>query len=442
MSEISEKLDEVLPRTFEDYKAFVGIPSVSSQEEHKPDVAKTAETYVGWLKELGAAYAEVVQEGGAPAVVAHFPAPEGKPTVCFYAHHDVQPTGDLSLWTTPPFEATERDGRLYGRGASDDKSCSMAHIAMLRAFDGKPPVGVKLFIEGEEEYGSVSLPAIIERHHDVLDSDAFIIADGGTWEVGIPALTTRLRGLVSVVVKISTLKFGVHSGEFGGIVPDALTTLCRLLATLHDEKGNVAIEGLVRTAGPDLDYPLDRLAAESGKLDDVQWIGEGSVVDRLWAGPSASVLAIDATGISDASNTLIPSASAKVSVRIAPGDSGKRALQCLIDHLVKNVPWGATIEISHPDFGDPGELPFTGPITDKASAALAEAFGVAPVEVGTGGSIPMIAEFQAAFPTAEILCIGVGDPDCRMHGIDESVDLADWRKFALAEALFLEKLAS
>jgi acetylornithine deacetylase/succinyl-diaminopimelate desuccinylase-like protein len=269
-----------------------------------------------------------------------------------------------------------------------------------------------------------------------------VIADGGTWEVGTPALTTRLRGVVSVVAKISTLKFGVHSGEFGGVVPDALTTLCRLIATLHDEKGNVAIEGLVRTAGPDLDYPLERLAGESGKLEGVEWIGDGSVVERLWAGPSASVLAIDTTRIADASNTLIPSASAKISVRIAPGDTGEHALQCLIDHLVKHTPWGAQIEISHPDAGDPGELPFTGPITDKAAAALQEAFGVAPVEAGTGGSIPMIAEFQTAFPGAEILCTGVADPDCRMHGIDESVDLADWKKYALAEALFLEKLAS
>ncbi|MDR2620655.1 MAG: M20/M25/M40 family metallo-hydrolase, partial [Propionibacteriaceae bacterium] len=414
---------------------------VSSQPEHADDVSRTAETLQQWLADLGGEV-KVVREGGQPAVLAHFPAPEGKPTVCLYAHHDVQPTGELSQWTTSPFAAEERDGRLYGRGSADDKAGVMSHLAMLRAFDGKPPVGVKLFIEGEEECGSVSLTNVIKRHREMLEADMFLIGDGGVWEVGTPALNTSLRGVVSAVFTVSTLDHGVHSGEYGGVVPDALSALVRLLASLHNDDGSVAIAGLVSKPGPEVDYPLERLAEEAGKLPGTEWIGTGPVTDRMWTKPACATLAIDTTRVADASNTLIPSATAKVSVRIAPGDDGKRALAALLEHLRTHVPWGAKIEFGEVDSGDPSTVSSDGPINTLYREALGEAFGVEPVEMGTGGSIPMIADFQQAFPGIEIAVTGVCDPTSRMHSTDESASIADWRKYTHATALFLEKLAA
>jgi acetylornithine deacetylase/succinyl-diaminopimelate desuccinylase-like protein len=243
-------------------------------------------------------------------------------------------------------------------------------------------------------------------------------------------------------VTVETLEFGVHSGEFGGVVPDALTSLCRLLATLHDEKGDVAIEGLYKTTAPILDYSEERLAAESGKLEGTEFIGTGSLLDRMWARPTASVLAIDTTSVANASNTLIPSATAKVSVRIAPGEDAPHALECLVNHLKTHAPWGAKVTIGETDAGQPGIVPFEGRLCSIYATALAEGFRHEVVEAGTGGSIPMIAEFQKAFPSAEIACTGVADPDAKMHGIDESVELSDWRKYTLANALFLEKLGA
>ncbi|MDR1710803.1 MAG: dipeptidase [Propionibacteriaceae bacterium] len=440
MSDVRANVEAVLPQVIEDLKTLIAIPSVSSIPAHDPDVLRGAELIAGWFGELGAD-AKVVSEGGQPAVIAKFPAPEGQPTVLLYAHSDVQPFGDLAQWTTEPTRATEKDGRLYGRGAADDKNGVAAHLAALRAFGGKPPVGVTIFIEGEEECGSDSLPNIIARHREELRADVFVIADSGDWDAGRPAITNTLRGLGECVVTVRTLDHGVHSGEFGGLVPDALTTLCRLLATLHDERGNVAVPGLVRTPGPDLEYPEDRLADECGKLPGTQWIGEGPLVERMWTGPAISVLALDATRVADASNTLIPQASAKIGMRLAPGDEGPRAMQCLVDHLRAHVEWGAELEITQPSTGEGTVIPEDSPAVQAMQEAMTEAWGVPAVFMGTGGSIPMIAEFQATYPGAQVLCVGSCDPGSRIHGVDESLDLDDFRKFALSEALLLEKLA-
>ncbi|MDR1767724.1 MAG: dipeptidase [Propionibacteriaceae bacterium] len=442
MSELAARIDDVLPQVMADFKTLIGIPSVSSLPYCQPDVKRTATAIVKWVRALGCRDVQIVQEGGQPAVIANFPGPKGTPTVCLYAHHDVQPIGDSSAWTTPAFEAEVRDGRLYGRGAADDKCGVMAHLAALRAFAGKPPVGVKLFIEGEEEIGSPSLPDILAKHRDALAADVFVIADSGNWDVGRPALTRTLRGMAECVVTVRTLEHGVHSGEFGGVVPDALTALCRLVATLHDETGATAVEGLHAEDGPDLDYPLDRLAHESAKLPGTQWVGQGSAVRRMWNAPSIAVLAIDATPVAQASNTLIPSARAKIGLRVAPGDDSGRALDCLVAHLKAHAPWGAEVEVADLQHGQPCVVPTDGPACQAAVAAMTEAWGVEPVFLGTGGSIPMIAEFRDRFPEAEILCCGACDPDSRIHGVDESLDLGDFRAFALAEARLLEKLAA
>jgi zinc metallopeptidase len=431
----------VLPSAIADLHKLISIPSISSMPEHDADVAACAEAVAGLFQDLGASEVKFLEGGGKPAVWANFPGPEGTPTVLLYAHYDVQPTGDIEAWTSPAFEPTERDGRLYARGSADDKGGVALHLAALRVFNGAPPVGVKVFIEGEEEIGSPTMPTLLDRYRDELAADVYVVADSVNWEVGKPSLTTSLRGVADCQVTVSTLAEGLHSGQFGGVVPDALTALCRLLATLHDETGNVAIEGLVTGTAPDLDYPEDRLLEETGLLEGVSQIGDGSVVERMWFKPAASVLAIDATPVAKASNTLIPSARAKVSVRLVPGQDPAAAAKALEDHLRRNAPWGAHIDVVAGQCGAPGRITLEGERAEAAKTAFREAFGVDAVEIGCGGSIPIVAEFADRNPGALVLVTAVTDPNSRMHGIDESLDLGDFAKAALAETLLLNNLA-
>ena len=440
--QIRTAVAQVLPETIENLKSLVAIDSISASPAHQQKVHQSAEAIAQLLRDVGCPDVAIVAEGGRPAVIARFPAPSGKPTVCLYAHHDVQPTGDVRLWTSPPFEATERNGRLYGRGTADDKGGFAAHLAALRAFDGKPPVGVTLFIEGEEEVGSPSLRTLLQRHADALRSDVFVIADSGNWEVGRPSFTTTLRGMADCTVEVRTLDHALHSGVFGGVVPDAVTTLCRLLATLHDEAGNVAINGLMTAEPTELSYADERVRAESGLLDGVQTIGEGNVLDRMWTKPSVSVLGIDVPSVADAANALLPSARAKIGLRVAPGDDAQRALGALRAHLEQHAPWGARVTVVDGETGQPGIVPFEGPVCDLAADAMHEAYGAEPVFMGIGGSIPMIADFQEVFADAVVLVTAVGDPDSRQHGVDESLNLADFARAATAEALLLGKLGA
>lgn len=440
MTNLAWNVEQVLPSVVADLHQLIAIPSISSMPEHDDDVLAAKDLIMRWMSDLGAAEVRTLQAGGKPAVWADFPGPEGAPTVLLYAHYDVQPIGDAAAWTSPAFTPVERDGRLHARGSADDKGGVAVHLAALRMFNGRPPVHVKVFIEGEEEIGSPSMPDLLEQYRDELSADVFVITDSVNWEVGTPSFTTTLRGLVDCEVTVSTLAQGLHSGQFGGVVPDALTALCRLLATLHDEAGNVAIEGLVSSPGPELDYPEDRLLEETGLLDGVQQIGEGSVVERMWFKPSASVLAIDATPVSEASNTLVASARAKVSVRLAPGQDPEAAAAALETHLRNNAPWGAQVEISGGQSGAPSTIELADARASAARAAFQEAFGVEVVEMGCGGSIPIVAEFAERNPGALVLVTAVTDPTSRMHGIDESMDLGDFAKAALAETLLLSKL--
>ena len=441
MTNLAWNVERVLPSAIADLHRLISIPSISSMPEHDADVAACADAVSGLFRDLGASEVKLLDGGGKPAVWANFPGPEGTPTVLLYAHYDVQPTGDADAWTSPAFEPTERDGRLYARGSADDKGGVALHVAALRVFDGKPPVGVKVFIEGEEEVGSPTMPTLLDRYRDELAADVYVVADSVNWEVGKPSLTTSLRGVADCQVTVSTLAEGLHSGQFGGVVPDALTALCRLLATLHDEAGNVAIEGLVTGTAPDLDYPEDRLLEETGLLEGVSQIGDGSVVERMWFKPAASVLAIDATPVAKASNTLIPSARAKVSVRLVPGQDPAAAAKALEDHLRRNAPWGAHVDVVAGQCGAPGRITLEGERAEAAKTAFREAFGVDAVEIGCGGSIPIVAEFADRNPGALVLVTAVTDPNSRMHGIDESLDLGDFAKAALAETLLLNNLA-
>jgi acetylornithine deacetylase/succinyl-diaminopimelate desuccinylase-like protein len=383
----------------------------------------------------------VSAEGGAPAVIAHKSGPAGAPTVLLYAHHDVQPENDHAEWDSPPFEPTERGDRLYGRGAADDKAGIAAHLGALRVFGDDLPVSVTMFIEGEEEVGSDTLPALLEEHRARLQADVIVIADSGNWDIGVPALTTSLRGLVRADIEVRTLTHAVHSGMWGGLVPDALMTLSRLIATLHDDAGNVAVEGLHSGPAADVEYPEDRLRAESGAAPGIEWIGDGSVVERLWTRPSLSITGLDAPKVEGASNTLVPSARAKISMRIAPGDTTENGIACLRRHLEERVPWGASLTFTVVDTGEATQIDATGPAYDSARAAFTEAWdGTEPVDMGVGGSIPFIAEFLEAFPQASVLVTGVEDPDTRAHGANEGLHLAEFERVVLAEALLLRNL--
>ena len=305
------------------------------------------------------------------------------------------------------------------------------------------PVNLVVFVEGEEEVGSSTLPALLAEHRDRLAADVIVIADSTNWDIGTPALTTSLRGLVRVEVTVRTLTHAVHSGMWGGLVPDALMTLTRLLATLHDDAGNVAVAGLHAGPAADVDYPEQRLRAESGATPGVHWIGEGSVVERLWTKPSLSITGLDAPRVAGASNTLVPSARAMLSLRIAPGDTTASALAALTEHLESHVPWGAELHVTMTDGGEATLIDATGPAYDAARAAFAAAWGgTEPVDMGVGGSIPFIAEFLETFPAASVLVTGVEDPDTRAHGANEGLHLAEFERVVLAETLLLVSLAS
>jgi acetylornithine deacetylase/succinyl-diaminopimelate desuccinylase-like protein len=435
---------DLMPGLRSDLEDLVQIQSVSADPARTGEVWRSADAVADLFRAEGFADVDIVSaDGGAPAVIAHKPGPEGAPTVLLYAHHDVQPENDPADWDSPPFEPTERDGRLYARGAADDKAGIVAHLGAIRAYGDGLPVNVVMFIEGEEEVGSDTLPALLEEHQERLRADVIVIADSGNWDIGEPALTTSLRGLVRADIEVRTLGHGVHSGMWGGLVPDALMTLSRVIASLHDDAGNVAVEGLVRGPAADVEYPEDRLRAESGAHGSVEWIGDGPVVERLWTRPSLSVTGLDAPKVDGASNTLVPMARAKLSLRIAPGDTTANAIERLREHCEAHVPWGAQLTFTLVDRGEPTQIDATGPAYDAARAAFEEAWdGTAPIDMGVGGSIPFIAEFLEAFPDASVLVTGVEDPDTRAHGANEGLHLAEFERVVLAEALLLRNLAA
>jgi cysteinylglycine-S-conjugate dipeptidase len=433
----------VLPGVRADLEDLVRIPSVSADPARHDEVRRSATATARLFEAAGFPDVRVLEApGGQPAVVARRPAPEGAPTVLLYAHHDVQPEGAHADWDSEPFEPTERADRLYGRGAADDKAGIAAHLAAVRAHDGEPPVGVTVFVEGEEEIGSPTLAAFLDQHRDLLAADVIVIADSANWQVGTPALTTSLRGLADCVVQVRTLEHAVHSGMYGGAAPDALTALCRLLATLHDDAGNVAVDGLTGGPAADLDYPEARFRAEAGLAEGVHTIGSGPLVERLWTRPALAVLAVDAPAVANASNTLVPTASAKVSLRVAPGDDANRALDALERHLQAHAPWGAQVTVVRGEAAQPFAVDASGLAYDAARAAFRAAWdGTGPVDIGVGGSIPFIAAFADAFPDAAILVTGVEDPDTRAHGANEGLHLAEFERVCLAEALLLQSLA-
>ena len=441
--QLRDAVASVLPAVRADLESLVRIPSVSADPSARPHLQASAEHVARQLAEAGLTDVAIESaDGGLPAVIGYRAGAPGAPTVLLYAHHDVQPVGDLGEWDSEPFEPVERDGRLYGRGAADDKAGIAAHCAAVRALGASPGVSIAVLVDGEEEIGSPTLPTLLAEHRERLDADVLVLADSTNWRVGVPALTTSLRGGVNVVVEVRTLRHALHSGVYGGPTPDALMALSRLLATCHTDAGDVAVEGLGRGTADPLDLTEEQFRADAGVLDGVTLLGSGSLTSRLWKAPALSVVAIDAPAVDDAGLLLVPSARARLALRIAPGDDPVAASEALVEHLRTHAPWGAEVTVSAGRPVAPYAADTTGPAYAAARSAYAEAFGEPVVEIGVGGSIGFVAPFADAFPDAEILITGVEDPDTRAHGPNESLHLADFSSACLAEALLLERLGA
>ncbi|WP_394161423.1 M20/M25/M40 family metallo-hydrolase [Galactobacter valiniphilus] len=438
-------------RRLDELTELVAIPSIAWEGLDPAHVENSAKAVAELLRTAGLEDVQLLnaptEEGGQgrTAVVARRAAAPGMPTVLMYAHHDVQPIGDEALWDTPPFVATRVGDRLFGRGAADDKAGIMVHVGALRAISevaAAEGLGLTYFIEGEEEAGSPSFRNFLEKYQELLRADVIIVADSGNWKIGVPALTTSLRGMTAGEFEVRVLDHAVHSGMYGGPVLDAPTLAARLVATLHDAEGNVAVEGLLQREVSELDYPEDTLRADAGILDGVRLAGSGPVADRLWNKPAISLIGLDVTSVALSSNTIAPVCRGKVSVRVAPGQSAADAARAMEEHFAKQDLFGAQISYRTVEAGSSFSTDLSGTAAQAELWALSEAFGEHAVPMGIGGSIPFIADLKDLFPEAQILITGVEDPDSRAHSANESLHIGDFDKAVLAEALLLARLAA
>ena len=450
-SEILAAVDAGHTQARADLESLCRIPSVAFDGFDPAPVEASATATAELLERSGLSVEVLRHPGTPPAVLGRSPHVADAPTVLLYAHHDVQPTGPAEAWTSPPWEPTERDGRLYGRGCADDKAGIVAHATALQAWQqlGGPPVNVTVFIEGEEELGSPNLTSFLAAHGDQLAADAVVVADLVNWQVGTPSLTTTLRGMVDVTVEIAALDHAVHSGMYGGPVPDPVSALAKLLADLTDEAGVVRIpalrEGLLppSPALDALDFDEARFRGEAGLLDGVPLAGNADVspLARIWHEPYLSVLGIDVPTVQQASNTIQPTVRAKLGMRVGPGQDAAAARSALVEHLQAQRPLGLTVTATPGAAGDPFTTATDHPAARAMLKALADGYGAEPVLMGCGGSIPLLSPLQTANPDAAMLLVGVEDPDSRAHGIDESLHLEDWRAACRSVALLLDNLA-
>jgi cysteinylglycine-S-conjugate dipeptidase len=424
----------------EDLAALVRIPSCAFPGFPAEPVMQTAEAVADLLERYGVPGARLLDvPGGYPAVFAEIAAPPGAPTILLYAHYDIQPAPLEQGWDMDPFEPEIRAGRMYGRGASDDKSGVMIIATALRLFGGQPPVGIKVLIEGEEEKGS-NLDTIIAANPELVRCDAFVINDGGNMKAGELELTAALRGIAACDVTVRTLKGMAHSGSYGGAAPDALMALIRILDNLLDEYGDVAIPGLTRFEWEGGGIPEDDYRAAAGVLPGVELIGTGTLATRLWSKPSVTAIGLDAPSTEAASNSLIPEAKARVSLRIAPGSDPEESVRLLMEHLHASAPWGVEVVTAPVHTGDAFMGRTEGPVFAAAREAAAEAFDTEPKVTGSGGTIPLLTTLQRLAPHAEFVIWGPGDERSQVHAANESLDLGELERMIVAETLLLEKL--
>lgn len=441
--DIRSAVEDDSARIQNELELLVRIPSVSAPGYPPTEVRRSAETVASLLTESGLENVQLLEVDGAhPAVYGEIPGPVGAPTILLYAHHDVQPPGPADQWESPPFEPIEKDGRLFGRGSADDKAGIVLHLASIRALGDDVPVTIKVFIEGEEEIGSAHLSDFLDKYKDMLAADVVVIGDAGNWRVGVPTITTSLRGLVDCKVTVRTLSHAVHSGSFGGTYPDANIALARVLASLHNDDGSVAVQGLLEYDAEPLDLTEEELASAMLPVEGLELMGRGSLTSRLWTRPSIAVLAIDSVPIGEAINQLVPEASAKVSMRIPPGQDPKIAMEALVSHIEGAAPWGAQVLIEKGAMGSAIHLGTDGDVFNAYRDGMREGYGAEPMDAGMGGSIPFVAALSEMYPEAAFLMIGVADPTSNYHGPNENVELADILSAAVSQSVAIRQLAN
>jgi acetylornithine deacetylase/succinyl-diaminopimelate desuccinylase-like protein len=432
-----------MPELRDDLARLVAIPSVSAPgypEETRPALL---EAVLGLFRDAGVhVLGSLELEDAAPIVTGEIPGPAGAPTVLLYGHYDVVPAGDESDWESPPFEATERDGAIYGRGAADSKSNILVHVGALRAFGGEPPVGVKLLIEGQEEVGSPLEEGYPAEHPEHFRADAILAADGGSIRAGQPSLTISLRGDARITVEVRTLASSKHSGQYGGAAPDALIILLRALATLWDEHGDVAVEGLRREEWTGETYTDAEFRALAEIEDGLPIVGTDGLGSKIWSGAAITVLGIDAPAVEGAPASVQAYARAVLNVRVHPEQPAAEAQAAVIRHLEAQRPFGVPLEISAGATGDGYRARSSGPAWEAMVAAMSTAWGAETVEIATGGAIPLVKAMSEGVPDAAMFVFGATDSFANIHGPNERVLLDEWEKAILAEVLFFEELAS
>jgi cysteinylglycine-S-conjugate dipeptidase len=438
------KVRDLMPQAKADLASMVSFKSVHDAKQFPPaECQAMVDFVVTRFAELGLRDVRGHDTpDGSKAICGHKPGPPGSPTVLLYFHHDVQPPLDNASWETPVWELTEKDGRWYGRGAADCKGNIATHLTALRALGDDLPVGIKIVGEGSEEQGTGGLEAFVPEHHHLLKADAIVVCDTGNFAVGVPSLTTSLRGLANVWLTVRTLSSAMHSGMFGGAAPDALAALIAMLATLRDEHGNTTIKGLDATQTWDgASYPPEQFRKDANVLPGVDLLG-GAVADMVWARPTATVLGIDCPPVIGSSGAIQPEARARINLRVPPGMNAKKAQTALIEHLASVAPWHVQVEFAREADGEPFVGALEGPGYESMTAAMRDAYGRDPVPQGQGGSIPLCNVFADTFPKAEIMLIGVEEPLCLIHAPNESVDPTEIENMALVEALFLQNYAA
>ncbi|UUN25335.1 dipeptidase [Streptomyces sp. FIT100] len=444
---IAETVASLIPRAKTELRELVAFHSVAD-----PAVAPRSECEAAAKWVADALAAEGFQDvalldtpDGSQSVYGLLPGPEGAPTVLLYAHYDVQPMLDESAWVTPPFELTDRNGRWYGRGAADCKGGFIMHLLALRALkaNGGVPVTVKVIVEGSEEQGTGGLERYAEAHPELLRADAIVIGDSGNFRLGLPTVTATLRGMTMIRVQVDTMEGNLHSGMFGGAAPDALAALIRVLDSLRAEDGSTVVDGLAADAAWDgLQYPEEDFRKDAKVLDGVGLIGRGTVADRLWARPAVTVVGIDCSPVAGATPSVPSSARAQISLRVPPGQDAAEATKLLYAHIEKHTPWNARVRLEQVGQGQA----FRADVTSPAYTSMAEAMGIAyPGEEmqisGMGGSIPLCNTLAALYPEAEILLIGLSEPEAQIHAVNESVSPEELERLSVAEAHFLVNYA-
>lgn len=438
---LRRRVSELMPRLTHELEELVRLPSVAATGFAAAPLEAAGAAVVRLFREAGASDVRLLDVPDAPpAVYGARPAAPGAPTVLLYAHYDVQPAGPEDAWTSPPFTPTQCDGRLYGRGAADDKSGIVMHAGALLALGEDCPLGIKVLVEGQEEVGGTGLEQLVAARPELFAADVILINDVGNRALGVPTLTTSLRGATACDVEVETLEAAVHSGMLGGPAPDALIALSRMIATLHDERGDVAIPGLKAMEYEGADYDEETYRRDAGVLAGVDLIGGGSIAERLYARPSINVIGLDAPRVDGAANALVPRARARISLRVAPGQDPAEARARLQEHLEAVAPWNVRVTLTPAGDGDGFRAATDGRAYAAATRALAAAFDHDVIEQGVGGSIPLVAALRAALPAAEVILWGAEEPLCRIHAPDESVDLGELERCTVAEALLLADL--